>query len=31
VAPLIAVFPASIYMAMHPAEACAAGIAPVLR
>ena len=31
VALLIAVFPANIYMAMHPAEAGAAGIAPVLR
>ena len=31
VALLIAVFPANLYMAMHPAEAGAAGIAPVLR
>ena len=28
---LIAVFPANLYMAMHPFEAGAAGIAPVLR
>jgi len=28
---LIAVFPANIYMAMHPVEAGAASIAPVLR
>jgi uncharacterized membrane protein len=28
---LIAVFPANLYMAMHPVEAGAAGIAPVLR
>ena len=31
VALLIAVFPANLYMAMHPVEAGAAGIAPVLR
>jgi uncharacterized membrane protein len=31
VAPLIAVFPASIYTATHPIEAGAASIAPVLR
>ena len=31
VALLIAVFPANLYMAMHPAEAGAASIAPVLR
>ena len=31
VALLIAVFPANIYMALHPVEAGAAGIAPVLR
>ena len=31
VAVLIAVFPANIYMAVHPVEAGAAGIAPVLR
>jgi uncharacterized membrane protein len=31
VALLIAVFPANLYMAMHPAEAGASGIAPVLR
>jgi uncharacterized membrane protein len=31
VAALIAVFPANIYMAVHPVEAGAAGIAPVLR
>jgi uncharacterized membrane protein len=31
VALLIAVFPANVYMAMHPVEAGAAGIAPVLR
>jgi uncharacterized membrane protein len=31
VALLIAVFPANIYMAMHPIEAGATGIAPVLR
>jgi uncharacterized membrane protein len=31
VALLIAVFPANIYMAMHPVEAGAASIAPVLR
>ena len=31
IALLIAVFPANLYMAMHPAEAGAAGIAPVLR
>jgi uncharacterized membrane protein len=31
VALLIAVFPANLYMAMHPAEAGAAGIAPLLR
>jgi uncharacterized membrane protein len=28
---LIAVFPANLYMALHPIEAGAAGIAPVLR
>jgi uncharacterized membrane protein len=28
---LIAVFPANLYMAMHPIEAGAAGITPVLR
>jgi uncharacterized membrane protein len=31
VALLIAVFPANLYMAMHPVEAGAASIAPVLR
>ena len=31
VALLIAVFPANVYMALHPVEAGAAGIAPVLR
>ena len=31
VALLIAVFPANLYMAMHPAKAGAASIAPVLR
>jgi uncharacterized membrane protein len=31
VALLIAMFPANLYMAMHPVEAGAAGIAPVLR
>jgi uncharacterized membrane protein len=31
VALLVAVFPANLYMAMHPVEAGAAGIAPVLR
>jgi uncharacterized membrane protein len=31
VALLIAVFPANLYMAMHPAEAGASAIAPVLR
>jgi uncharacterized membrane protein len=31
VALLIAVFPANFYMAMHPVEAGAAGVAPVLR
>ena len=31
VALLIAVFPANLYMAIHPAEAGAAGIAPVIR
>jgi uncharacterized membrane protein len=31
VALLIAVFPAILYMAMHPVEAGAAGIAPMLR
>ena len=31
VALLIAVFPANIYMTMHPVEAGAASIAPVLR
>jgi uncharacterized membrane protein len=31
VALLIAVFPANLYMAMHPVEAGAAGIAPALR
>ena len=31
VALLVAVFPANLYMAMHPAEAGAAGIVPVLR
>ena len=31
VAVLIAVFPANLYMAMHPVEAGAAGVAPVLR
>jgi uncharacterized membrane protein len=28
---LVAVFPANLYMAMHPIEAGAAGVAPVLR
>jgi uncharacterized membrane protein len=31
VALLIAVFPANLYMAMHPVDSGAAGIAPVLR
>jgi uncharacterized membrane protein len=31
VALLLAVFPANLYMAMHPVEAGAVGIAPVLR
>jgi len=31
VALLIAVFPANLYMAMHPTEAGAASIAPILR
>jgi uncharacterized membrane protein len=31
VALLLVVFPANIYMATHPAEAGAVGIAPVLR
>jgi uncharacterized membrane protein len=31
VALLVAVFPANLYMAMHPVEAGAASIAPMLR